>query len=270
MEEAQREELKRQVARRTRELAERNLELETANDRLEAASFTDSLTGLKNRRYLDEYMPTEIAAVRRQFDAIQGKGDNVRPLDIFPQVFFLMIDLDGFKAINDRHGHHAGDRALLQVTEILRACCRGSDTIVRWGGDEFLVVGHATSHLAAQSLAERIRVALSEHQYQLGNGHLARLSGSIGLAAFPFVPEKPGLLSWESVVAIADSACYVAKENNRNAWVAIYRGHRLGARDVLSRIRTQLGTLVDQEAVRIGTSINDRALTYAPRAGQVL
>jgi len=168
----------------------------------------------------------------------------------------MMIDLDGFKAINDAYGHHAGDVALIQVRDILCACCRKSDTIIRWGGDEFLVVGHPGGKLGAERLAERIRHVLAEHQFQLGGGHVGRLSGSIGIAMYPFVPARPTLVSWEQVGVIADQASYVAKQTKRNAWVGIYATAKSKGVDRFDNVKMNLGSLVEQGVLEIASSID--------------
>ncbi len=249
----QREQLEQLVDERTRELAERNEELESLNDQLKESSLTDSLTGLKNRRFLKEFIETEVEHARRQASE-QLAGDNAESLDIAPALSFMMVDLDGFKQINDQHGHAAGDAALLQVRDVLQQCSRKSDTIIRWGGDEFLIVSRNTSNRAAEKLAERIRTGLSEHQYLLGNGAVGHLTGSIGFAVYPFMPLKPELVSWDQVANIADQCTYIAKENGRNAWVGIYGTRDTNAEDV-ERIGHDLEGLLGQRRIGIRTSI---------------
>ncbi len=103
----------------------------------------------------------------------------------------MVVDLDRLKPINDEYGHEAGDRVLIHVSRILRDCLHGLDTVVRWGGDEFVIV-HACSNLdAAAELAERIRIAVSTHRYRLSGNTIARTSCSIGFALYPFVRSRP-------------------------------------------------------------------------------
>ncbi len=197
----QREMLEKLVLERTRELAAHAQALEVANRRLEEASFTDPLTGLGNRRSLKHTMPQLIASLPR--------GERLA---------LMVVDLDRLKPINDEHGHEAGDRVLVHVSRILRDCLQGVDAVVRWGGDEFVVV-HACSNLeAASELAERIRIAVSTHRYRLTGSSIARTSCSVGFAMYPFVRAVPGLLGWEEVLRLADAALYRAK-SRRNAWV---------------------------------------------------
>jgi diguanylate cyclase (GGDEF)-like protein len=257
----QRQELEKQVQERTQELAGRNEELLSLNVQLKQHSWTDSLTGLKNRRFLDEFVQNEVALAyrhAREMDLPDGMADS---LDIAPALSFMMIDLDGFKAINDNFGHAAGDQALLQVRDILQRCCRKSDTIIRWGGDEFLIIGRKTSNRAAEKVAERVRVGLSEHLYQLGGGKVGRLTASIGFAVYPFSPLKPDLLSWEQVSMLADQCAYIAKDNGRNAWVGAY-GNKDTTADDIEQFRHEPDAVVARGSLGLRTSIYEKlALT---------
>jgi diguanylate cyclase (GGDEF)-like protein len=263
----QRKELERQVQLRTQELAERNLELEQLTTQLEKASVTDPLTGLNNRRHLHQYLESEVASLHRYNKDQHWESGSSPALDLSPGLAFTMIDLDGFKPINDAYGHHAGDLALKQVRDILKNCCRKSDTLVRWGGDEFFIVGRHASRLGAEKLAERIRTELANHQFQVGGGHVARLSGSIGLTMFPFALHKPQQLSWEQVITIADQAAYLAKENGRNAWVGLYGTRKVSSEDFYERFHTDLECLVERGMVEVTTSL-EHSLVFTNRTQQ--
>ena len=251
----QREVLEQQVQARTQELAERNQELEHLTSQLEQASVTDPLTSLNNRRYLQQYIESEIAAMDR---SAQEQVESGSVVEFTPGFSFMMIDLDGFKPINDTYGHHAGDLALKQVRDILRSCCRKSDTIVRWGGDEFFIIGRHTSRQGVEKSAERIRTELAAHNYQVGGGCVAQLSASIGLTLFPFAPNKPRKLSWEQVASIADQAAYLAKRNGRNAWVGLYGTGRISSLNLYERLSKDLQGLVEQGVVELTTSLDSR------------
>ena len=250
----QRIELENQVQLRTQEIAERNEQLQGLNKQLKDASVTDTLTGLNNRRYMDEFIDAEVAQANRLAKGLNEAGEKVAVQCIAPALSFMMIDLDGFKAINDTYGHHAGDQALIQVRDILKTCCRKSDTIIRWGGDEFLIVSRNTTPQAVETLAERIRESLADHLYQLGGGHVGRLSGSIGFSMYPFSLQDPDLVPWEQVATVADRAAYVAKENGHNAWVGLFGTQSTRFED-LTRIKHDLGDLVAKDTLRITTSI---------------
>jgi diguanylate cyclase (GGDEF)-like protein len=177
---------------------------------------TDPLTGLKNRRYMLLTMGGDIAAAQRKR---RNAPFGVRPSDA--DLVFLLIDLDRFKSVNDELGHQAGDTMLIQVADVLRESCRASDTIARWGGDEFLLVSRFSDRRTGSVLAERIRTAIEQRVFELGEGHTVQRTCSIGFASFPFSVAYPDALTWEQVVAVVDQALYRAKRAGSNKWVGV-------------------------------------------------
>ena len=183
----------------------------------ERLSVTDTLTGLKNRRYVHQTIGADMAAsLRRHRDALAG-GAAAVDADL---VFFL-VDIDGFKAVNDAYGHAAGDLVLEGTSRLLEAACRQSDVVGRWGGEEFLVLARFTERTQAAVQAERLRRTVEEGRFTLEDGRVLSVTCSIGFAAFPFARREPDALSWEQVVAVADHAAYAAKRLGRNAWVGL-------------------------------------------------
>jgi diguanylate cyclase (GGDEF)-like protein len=156
------------------------------------------------------------ASLRRHRAALSG-GEAAREGDL---VFFL-VDIDGFKAVNDAHGHAAGDLVLAGTARLLEAACRQSDVVARWGGEEFLVLARFTERTQAAAQAERLRRTVEEGRFTLENGSAITITCSIGFAAFPFARREPEALGWEQIVAIADHAAYAAKRHGRNAWVGL-------------------------------------------------
>ncbi len=243
-EERYRIELETEVRDRTREIAERNAELEDANRKLQEASLTDPLTGLANRRALMQALPGLAASghVERR----------VPPAP--PQIILMIVDLDCFKPINDRHGHEAGDDVLKQVAAILRDSVRATDLTVRWGGDEFVVVYASADLDDGAALAERIRARIAKHHFRLSNGATARTSCSIGLVCYPFVRGAPHLLSYEQALNVADTALLEAKAQ-RNAWIGW--GGTPAAHDVADlfiTLDTNAGSVAAQGALRVLSS----------------
>jgi len=239
--------LEAQVRQRTRDLADRNAELQLANAKLHEASHTDALTGLRNRRYLFEQISGDIDLVQRQHDG----GSRGSGLDRNNDIVFLMVDLDRFKPVNDAHGHVAGDRMLLEVRDVLLGACRSSDVVIRWGGDEFLVIGREATSTEVSSLAERIRAHIESHVFELGNGAVAHTTCSVGFASYPFLGTRPDLVSWEQVLGIADLAMYRAKEE-RNAWVGIHGAHWQGsAESLLQGLQQRMQTLATAGHIRM-------------------
>jgi diguanylate cyclase (GGDEF)-like protein len=222
------------VRARTRELTAHASALEQANRRLEEASYTDPLTSLGNRRSLRHAVPQIIANMPRG-----------------GRIALLVIDLDCMKPINDDYGHDAGDRVLTGIGRILQESMRGADNIVRWGGDEFVVV-HACSDLdSAAALAEHLRDTIANHRFAIGNKVSVRTSCSIGFALYPFVRAVPDLLGWEDVLRIADAALYRAK-CRRNAWVG-WSGRRAEP-DLCERIFADPEAAQHENLIEVRTS----------------
>lgn len=206
-----RRKLESEVRRRTRELAERNEELAGANEKLLEASLTDPLTGLRNRRFLFEEVHKHVELIRRW----KHSEDDDPEQDL--NIVFLIIDLDHFKPVNDRCGHAAGDEILLQVRDVLLGLCRSSDFVIRWGGDEFIIVSRNARIDQIETLAERIRSEISRRVFELDDAQVVRTSCSIGFSCYPFVPRCPDVLNWEQVLGLADAALFFAKKH-RDAW----------------------------------------------------
>ena len=164
-----------------------------------------------------------------------------------------MIDLDGFKSINDSFGHHAGDLALLEVKNRLLTACRKSDVVIRWGGDEFIIIGHARTMEGAEQFTEKIRQSVGNASYDLGNSDIGFLSASIGIAPIPFVPGKMEFATWEQVCSIADMAAYIAKDSGRNGWVSI-SGTRLLGQDELVDLKDHLPERINERKLRVTSS----------------
>jgi diguanylate cyclase (GGDEF)-like protein len=247
--------LEREVHNRTKQLNDRNQDLKHANARLLEASTTDPLTGLRNRRYLFEQVAKDTDLVLRHYrdgtETMSPAGNN--------DLLFLMVDLDNFKPVNDTCGHEAGDELLIQIRDVLLDACRSSDDVIRWGGDEFLIVARETNRKYAATLAERIRSGLAQRVFPLGDGQMARITSSIGYASFPFLKDRPELLTWEEVLGVADAAMYEAKQK-RNAWTGIEGLKWDGDADELCRaIKTTPGELAEDGTIRAVESVDDVA-----------
>jgi diguanylate cyclase (GGDEF)-like protein len=161
-------------------------------DRLETMSVTDSSTGLLNRHYFDLCLRQETA----------------RTLHHHTPLTLLVIDVDHLKAINDAHGHQAGDRALRMVADSLKSACRQTDVVARYGGDEFVVLAPRTTATQGVEMAERIRAVLREtvQDQQLDKG--ASPTVSIGVADL----ETAGAQQTNALFAASDRALYSAKQ----------------------------------------------------------
>ncbi len=243
----------RSLVKRKAQLQWQKKLLETANEKLEIASLTDYLTGLRNRRYIQQIIPNDIAFSLREYRAF-AKGEKQAPPEE-SDIAFLIIDMDHFKNVNDVHGHEAGDAVLVQLSQILTDQCRESDVVIRWGGEEFLVVARHIHRDRVAAMAERIREAVERHGFDIGNGRKLRLTCSVGLAVYPFLPHLPDLLNWEQVVNVADQALYLAKKGQRNAWVGILPGHETDKELLTRLIQHDLRKLVEEKVLTIATSM---------------
>jgi diguanylate cyclase (GGDEF)-like protein len=180
-------------------VAERTRELSVAYARIEQASLTDPLTQLRNRRYLEQTIDADLELAKRS-------GDNL---------VVLLADLDHFKTVNDTYGHLAGDAVLIDLARLLRQSVRASDVVLRWGGEEFLILLRFVSREVGPELAEKIRSTVAAHEFRLPDGTTIGRTLSIGIAVWP-----AGDLSFDRVVDQADAALYEAKRSGRNRWVA--------------------------------------------------
>lgn len=204
--------LNRTVAERTQQLEKANRRLRQINEQLNLATRRDPLTHVSNRRELRDWL-------EQQEQAILGAPDAVRE-----RLVFFMIDVDHFKRINDDYGHRAGDQVLVALADRLRRLCRDQDLLVRWGGEEFMLVARGIGVEAAATVAERIRKAVADRPVVLEDSRSLSLTCSIGFAPWPFHLEWANLGDCEQSMHLADRCLYAAKASGRNAWVGLVPG----------------------------------------------
>jgi len=230
------------VFERTEALNDKNEKLEAALDALEKLSLTDQLTGTHNRYFLNKIMPKEIAKLVRE-----NTTENAE----ISQLGLMMIDIDFFKQVNDTYGHDAGDKVLVQFTKILADICRESDWIVRWGGEEFVVVARELPLEGMENLAERIREKIATFAFDIDLPLTISITCSIGIAAFPFITSNSELLTWQQTLNFADNALYIAKHNNRNAWVSLSAQQVNKTDSLYETVMTDLSSLVDNKVIDV-------------------
>ncbi|MEO5579201.1 MAG: diguanylate cyclase [Gemmatimonadaceae bacterium] len=177
------------------DLAERERQLSEMNDKLLHISLTDGLTGVDNRRSLEERL-------HEMFE---------HSLRLHEPIAVVMCDIDHFKMVNDTHGHAAGDEVLKQFATILKGEAREIDRVGRYGGEEFLLLLPGTVLDAAMTFAERLRGSVDSHTFSFEGGTLKK-TVSCGVAAFP----HPRVTGRDALLKAADDALYVAKEAGRN------------------------------------------------------
>jgi len=193
-------------------VAERSEALAQANKELEEMSLTDPLTGARNRRFFQATIASDVSQAVRAYSSPDPTRSR-RNRDII----FYLIDADHFKEINDRFGHDAGDQMLIELTSRISSAIRYSDVLVRWGGEEFLVVSRFCERKEAATLASRVLSAVASEPFKIKGASLSlHRTVSIGWAAFPWNIDSPVDVSYEEVLAIADRALYKAKNAGRN------------------------------------------------------
>lgn len=193
-------ELEQRVEQRTAELRSRLAEIEVLQSELRDQSLRDPLTGLYNRRYLAERLPVDIARCQQDGGCLS----------------IIVSDIDHFKRINDAHGHKAGDQVLIEVAGLLQQCTRSStDTICRFGGEEFLVIMPGVSLEMARQRAETIRQECAGLEVRHAGKSLG-LRMSFGVSSYPTHGQEA-----EMLIIKADQALYYSKNTGRNrvtAW----------------------------------------------------
>jgi diguanylate cyclase (GGDEF)-like protein len=164
-------------------------------ERAEALSVTDDLTHLFNSRFLHNVLRRETKRAHR----------SARPLSV------LFVDLDGFKTVNDVHGHLCGSRALVEVATVIKASARETDVAARFGGDEFVLVLPETGAPGAYAAGERVRDRIAAHRFLAEDGLDVHLTASVGVATLPDVAE-----SGDDLLSAADRAMYEVKDRGKN------------------------------------------------------
>ncbi len=166
----------------------------SAQRKLRKLATVDSLTGLFNRRQGSDLADNEIARFRRAGHPVT----------------FMLLDLDHFKSINDLYGHEMGDKILAEIGQLIPAQLRTQDMVARWGGEEFLVILPDTRLASALASAERIRIALRSHDWQITTGESINVTASIGVSEMCENDDRG------SVISRADRALYRGKAGGRN------------------------------------------------------
>ncbi len=160
------------------------------------AAITDGLTGLRTRRFYEQALASETERSRRSGDGRLG---------------VLLLDIDKFKTVNDTFGHHGGDQVLVEVAHRLRSLIRPGDLVARYGGEEFAVLMPTAAEPEILAVGERIRRGVAATPVAVGNGHLHRVTVSIGAVGLPDVGHTA-----EELMLAADRALYAAKDAGRN------------------------------------------------------
>jgi len=242
-------ELEEKVAERTLELHKKNEALQETHRQLEELSLTDTLTSMQNRRFLSKYLDDDLKVVLQKHQEWHANKQQVS-LQNADLVFFL-LDIDHFKHVNDTYGHSAGDQVLINIRAIIKKIFRESDYIVRWGGEEIVVIARFVDRKFAPVLAERLRKAFENYIFEIGDNLSIKKTCSIGFSSFPFIPLPNEPVSWLNVIDIADAALYAVKHSGRNAWLGLEPCLKISIEEFFNLLNENPQYLVDTGNIKL-------------------
>jgi diguanylate cyclase (GGDEF)-like protein len=203
------EALEQLILKKTEALIVANQELAAANKQLTVHSYTDPLTGIHNRRYFVKQIVSDISHYVRTSDNRSSVANMV----------FILADIDFFKNINDEFGHYTGDEVLKQVVGCLQESIRDGDYLIRWGGEEFLLVLRPDHVSQIEELCDRLLSTIKSKQFIGVESEKIKLTISLGFSFYPMKQKLITKWSWEQAIETADKALYQAKHSGRNRWV---------------------------------------------------
>lgn len=210
----QKRELGTLVKARTLQLEEKNKELSELMKHVTKASITDDLTKAHNRRFFNLHLNKKLTEAIHKYE--ENQPDTRRKYGV------IMLDIDDFKAINDTYGHTAGDKVLTKYGTLLAELIREEDWLLRWGGEEFLIVVHVQNIQELWELAKRIKASVNKHEISLSQNIEIKVTCSMGVVMLPFIEKEPSIIDVEKVIHIADLAMYEAKKLSKNTWVSYF------------------------------------------------
>ncbi len=195
---------------------ERTIQLNSANEKLKELSLHDPLTSLHNRRYAFEFANDKITQfIKNKTECLNN--NEKRQLTMQGNVIgVLLVDIDHFKEVNDVYGHSAGDNVLVTISNILKYMIRPEDLLVRWGGEEFLIILNNTKPEYLEAFTKEVLKQIKETPLKISQRETIHKTCSLGYAQMPLDITKPALLNLEQMINLSDYALYRAKENGRN------------------------------------------------------
>ncbi|MBN1602357.1 MAG: AAA family ATPase [Chitinispirillaceae bacterium] len=219
---------------------ERTNQLKNANNKLMELSLHDPLTNLHNRRYAYEII-NEFASKFIKNKSYARNIDNKRDLSLKNNILgIFLIDIDHFKEVNDSFGHHSGDNVLVTFSNTLSKLIRMDDFIVRWGGEEFLIILNNTKPDYLKMFAKKILQTMQNTPIQISEKQTIFKTCSLGYVEMPLDSEAPELLTLEQAINLSDYALYRAKERGRNCAAHFTVKNQLLSEKLLSECLTGL------------------------------
>ena len=207
---------------------EKTAELQIKNNALKEAVMKDPLTGLMNRRYMFD---VEERKIRRFIESRDRKIHLLDNRNVFEKndiVYgVIMMDIDNFKRVNDLYGHDAGDMVLKGVAEVMQESVRADDILIRWGGEEFLIVLKNIPLEKMLEVVKKIRKAIEKRPFTTQSGTTIWITVSMGVVFLPFFASDPKLLAFENIITLADMALYHSKDSGRDMATFVVPGEKV-------------------------------------------
>ncbi|MBH9576243.1 GGDEF domain-containing protein [Inhella proteolytica] len=210
-------------------------------EQFEHLSLVDSLTQLGNRRYLEQHIGRELAHLQRA-----RRSNPAASLGLY------VFDVDHFKSINDRHGHGVGDKVLVTLSRRVQAITRETDLLVRWGGEEFLLLARLDCPERCAQIAARLLQAVNGTPFAVGAAEPIPVTCTIGAVRLPFI-EAADAPAWTNLVALADLALYEGKARGRNRWVLVNNQALRDAEGLAQALQRPLQQSVAEGLVELST-----------------
>ena len=223
----------------------RTLELNAANARLEKASQTDSLTGLRNRRYLANQIPNDLAFYDRE---------RTRTGEYNQVLLFALVEIDRLEQVNASHGDHVGDQLLQQVAQVLGSQIRNSDYLVRWNDMQFLLVFRPMANRTIELIGNRIRNEIAEHAFGIEDGTTHRLTCSIGLSEYSLLRNAQQNPGWEQIAEIAEAALEWVKQHGGDGWATFRSNTDIELPTMARELHDHQQKLIDSGRVQVVAS----------------
>ncbi len=195
---------------------ERTIQLNNANEKLKELSLHDPLTSLHNRRYVFEFIYDKATQFikNKKVSLDNNKRSKTSVEDSVIGVF--LVDIDHFKAVNDTYGHAAGDNVLVTISKILKQMIRTDDILVRWGGEEFLIILNNAKPEYLEKFSRKVLEKVKITPIKVSENQTIHKTCSLGYVEMPLDKTNPEFLDLNQMINISDYALYCAKENGRN------------------------------------------------------
>lgn len=214
-----------------------NLKLKAVNDQLAYQSQHDVLTGLLNRRCLLELMEQRQLHQERRSSPL-GQTDA-----------FILLDVDFFKHVNDHYGHAAGDAVLVDIARRLKALTRSEDLVLRWGGEEFLILLRRVDITAATVFTQRVLDDIGNNPVLVADLPI-HVTVSAGFLTFPFAELDEAVMGWNKALQLADMALYLSKVHGRNRGYGLVKLHQ-PYHNIAQQLETDLSLAIEQGQVEV-------------------